>query len=176
MGHRITCGHTVAARVLKHLKLDNGRERGRGGGREGGGGGVFIMIKSACNRLLSVSQALELEIHASDEFTVPTISSSKATPDSCFVRLDIHQWCPELRDTLFFGMFCVAKPFQNVSSCDILAARPVITKPMCLSPVTRMAVPLFGWVCEAYPRKHTMLGNILQLSKNNVAKKGGLNL
>ena len=37
------------------------------------------LIKSACNCLLSVSQSLELEIHASKEYTF------KSTPDSCFV-------------------------------------------------------------------------------------------
>ena len=35
----------------------------------------------------------------------------KSTPDSCFVLLGTHQWCPVLRDTFFFGMLCVAKPF-----------------------------------------------------------------
>ena len=52
-----------------------------------------------------------------------------------------------------FGVLCVAKPFQNVSSSYILAGRPVITKPIWQSLVTRMAILLssFGWVCEAYP-------------------------
>ena len=31
--------------------------------------GLEMLIKSACNCLLSVSQALELEIHSSNEFT-----------------------------------------------------------------------------------------------------------
>ena len=35
----------------------------------------------------------------------------KTTPDSCFVLLSTHQWCPVLSDMFFFSMLCVAKQY-----------------------------------------------------------------
>ena len=64
------------------------------------------LIKSACTRLLSVSQALELEIHASNEFAF--FKQHQTAVSSFWV---LNQWCPVLRDTSFFGRLCVVKPF-----------------------------------------------------------------
>ena len=46
------------------------------------------------------------------------------------------------------GKLYVTKP---VSCFNILAGCPVIIKQMWQSPVTRLAVPLLGWICDAYP-------------------------
>ena len=102
--------------------------------------GLEKLIKSACNCLLSVSQALELEIHALNEFT---FSNQDQTAVLSFGYSSVVS---STRDTFWFGMLCVAKRFQF----RFLAGRPAITKPIWQSPVTRMAIPLFGWVCEAY--------------------------
>ena len=45
------------------------------------------LIKSACNCLLSIWQALELEIRLQMNLLF------KSTPDSCLVFLGTHQWC-----------------------------------------------------------------------------------
>ena len=60
------------------------------------------LLAIRCNCLLS--QALELEIHASNEFTF-----FKSTPDSCFILFGTHQWCSVLRDMIFFSVLLVAK-------------------------------------------------------------------
>ena len=104
-----------------------------------------------CLQLLAIrSQALKLQIHASNEFT---FSNQHQTAVSSFWVLMVvtHQCCPVFRDMFCFSMLCLANPFQNVSSFDIFAGRPVITRPVWPSPVIRMAVPLFGWAFEAYP-------------------------
>ena len=97
------------------------------------------MLAIACYPL---SQALEPEIHASNEFTF-----LKSTPDSCFVLLGTHQWCPVLRDTLY--ALCGKTVLERLQ----FRYFSVITKPIWQSSVTRMAFPLsrFGWVCKAYP-------------------------
>ena len=56
-----------------------------------------------------------------------------------------------LGDAFLSAELCAAKSFQNVSGSDILAGRPVIAEPKWPSPVTRMAVALFGRVCDACP-------------------------
>ena len=65
------------------------------------------LIKNACNCLLSVSQALEREVHTSHECTF-----IKSTPDSCFVLLYTHHKCQVLCAMLFFGSKTVLEHFN----------------------------------------------------------------
>ena len=66
------------------------------------------MLAIAC---YPFSKALELKIHASNEFNFSNQHQTLA--DTCFVLLGTHQWCPVLRDTFFLGMLCVAKPCES---------------------------------------------------------------
>ena len=76
------------------------------------------------------------------------------TPDSCFVFLGTHQWCPVVRDTFLFGMLCVAnrsRTFPVPILQRAVQSSPSLFGSRRTTPVTRMAIPLCGWVCEAYP-------------------------
>ena len=58
--------------------------------------GLEKLIKSACDCLLSVFTSF-----GSANSRFKCIYFFKSTPDSCFVLLGTHQWCPVLRDKFF---------------------------------------------------------------------------
>ena len=104
-----------------------------------------MLFKSACKCVLSVSQTWEMEIHASNNLLFQINARQLFRPCHCvWVLISGFQYFA-IRSS---GKLCVTK---SVSSFNILAGCPVIIKQMWQSPVTRLAVPLFGWICDAYP-------------------------